>query len=278
MVNDLILLGENSRYTTVDTFTGDGSNKVFTLNDGATNVKVTVAGSEQTPEEDYEVDRISDKITFTTAPANNAAVAVDYEYEKPLYIRATNSESIAEHGVHAKKLIMPWIRNRFDGIRFVQSYINRYKDIRINIEVKVPTLFNSIAENDIVHLKNSIKNIDDDFVVKSIIWEYPQSLTTLNLGEYNFDFLEIDKQITQKIHDLEDAMTTNKAIQEFESPQETLVINDTVIQIVHADFTETLNIAHPTVIIDKNDNNYGTGTYGSRGAPLKQTGSVYVSG
>ena len=278
LVNDLIILGENSRYTTVDTFTGDGSNKVFTLNDGATNVKVTVAGSEQTPEEDYEVDRISDKITFTTAPANNAAVAVDYEYEKPLYIRATNSESIAEHGVHAKKLIMPWIRNRFDGIRFVQSYINRYKDIRINIEVKVPTLFNSIAENDIVHLKNSIKNIDDDFVVKSIIWEYPQSLTTLNLGEYNFDFLEIDKQITQKIHDLEDAMTTNKAIQEFESPQETLVINDTVIQIVHADFTETLNIAHPTVIIDKNDNNYGTGTYGSRGAPLKQTGSVYVSG
>ena len=195
-----------------------------------------------------------------------------------MYIRATNSESIAEHGVHAKKLIMPWIRNRFDGIRFVQSYINRYKDIRINIEVEVPTLFNSIAENDIVHLKNSIKNIDDDFVVKSIIWEYPQSLTTLNLGEYNFDFLEIDKQITQKIHDLEDAMTTNKAIQEFESPQETLVINDTVIQIVHADFTETLNIAHPTVIIDKNDNNYGTGTYGSRGAPLKQTGSVYVSG
>jgi len=278
LVNDLIILGENTRYRTIDSFTGDGSNKVFTINAGATNTNVTVAGSEQTPEEDYEVDSVGGSVTFTTAPANSAAINIDYEYENPLYMRGTRQDSIAEHGVHAKKLIMPWIRNRFDGIRFVQSYLNRYKDIRINIKVEVPKLFNSIAENDIVHLTNTITNIDNDFVVKGIIWEYPKSLTTLNLGEYNFDFLEIDQQITQKIHDLEDAMTTNKAIREFESPQETLVINDTVIQIVHVDFTETLNIAHPTVIIDKNDNNYGTGTYGSKGAPLKQTGSVYVSG
>jgi hypothetical protein len=100
----------------------------------------------------------------------------------------------------------------------------------------------------------------------------------LNVGEYSFDFLEIDQQITGKIHDLEDAMTTNKDIREFESPEETFVINDVVIQVVHEDFTETLNIAHPTVIIDKNDNNYGTGTYGSQHPPNRQTGSVYVSG
>ena len=73
-------------------------------------------------------------------------------------------------------------------------------------------------------------------------------------------------------------MTTNKDIREFESPEETFVINDVVIQVVHEDFTETLNIAHPTVIIDKNDNNYGTGTYGSQKPPNRQTGSVYVSG
>ncbi len=278
LVNDLIILGENSRYTTVDTFTGDGNATVFNLNDGAVNSKVTVNSVEQTPQEDYTIDSYSNLITFTIAPTNGHAITIDYEYEKPLYIRATDDASITANGVHAKKLIMPWIRNRFDGIRFVQSYINRYKDIRMNVKIQVPTLFNSIAENDIVHLTNIIKNIDDDFVVKGITWEYPKSLTTINLGEYSFDFLEIDQQITQKIHDLEDALTTNKAIQEFESPQELLVISDTVVQVVHADFTETLNIAHPTVIIDKNDNNYGTGTYGSQHPPNRQTGSVYVSG
>ena len=278
LVNDLIVLGENLRYHTIQTFTGDGSTTVFTLNDGSVSTRVLSASSEQSPEIDYDVDSTGKTITFTTAPANGVSISVDYEYERPLYIRGTRQDSITANGVHAKKLIMPWIKNRFDGIRFVQSYLNRYKDIRVNIKIDIPTLYNSIAENDIIHLTNSIKGIDDDFVIKGITWDYPKSLTKVDLGEYSFDFLEIDQQITQKIHDLEDAMTSNKDIREFESPEETLVINDTVIQIIHEDFTETLNIAHPTVIIDKNDNNYGSGTYGSKGLPHKQTGSVYVSG
>ncbi len=83
---------------------------------------------------------------------------------------------------------MPWIRTRFDGVRFVQAYLNRYKDIKMNISVEVPTLFNSIAENDIVHITNTIKNIDGSFVIKGITWDYPKSITTLDIGEYNFDF------------------------------------------------------------------------------------------
>jgi hypothetical protein len=276
IVNDLIVLGENIRYHTIETFTGNGSLTVFNLEQSATSTRVTVDGTEKEPEEDYEIDSVGKILTFTTAPTGS--IVVDYEFEKPLYIRGTRQSSIAEHGTHAKKLIMPWIRTRFDGIRFVQSYLNRYKDIRINIGIEVPTLFNSIAENDIIHLTNTIKNIDGDFVVKGITWEYPSSMTTIDLGEYNFNFLEIDQQITGKIHDLEDAMTTSKEIREFESPEEILVIGDIVIQVVHEDFTETLNIAHPTVIIDKNDNNYGTGTYGSQYPSNNQSGSVYVSG
>ena len=278
IVNDLIVLGENIRYHTVEAFTGNGSNTVFALEESATSTRVISANTEMTPETHYDVDSTGKTITFVTAPANNAAIFIDYEFERPLYIRGTKPDSITEHGVHAKKLIMPWIKTRFDGVRFVQSYLNRYQDIRLNVKIEVPTLFNSIAENDIIHLTNTIKNIDDDFVVKGITWQYPEYITMLNVGEYSFDFLEIDQQITGKIHDLEDAMTTNKDIREFESPEETFVINDVVIQVVHEDFTETLNIAHPTVIIDKNDNNYGTGTYGSQKPPNRQTGSVYVSG
>lgn len=284
LVNDLIVLGENIRYHTIENFTGNGSNKEFALEQKPVSTRVTAdIGSgvtEMEPEVDYDVDSISNKIIFiNTAPINTSTVTVDYEFEKPLYIRGTKQSSIDEHGVHAKKLIMPWIRNRFDGVRFVQAYLNKYKDIKMNISVEVPTLFNSIAENDIVHITNTIKNIDGSFVIKGITWDYPKSITTLDIGEYNFDFLEIDQQITQKIHDLEDAMTTNKDIREYESPEETLVLGDVVIQVIHEDFTETLNIPHSTIIIDKNDNNYGSGTYGSRGGRFSQTtGSVYVSG
>jgi hypothetical protein len=84
--------------------------------------------------------------------------------------------------------------------------------------------------------------------------------------------LEIDKQITEKLHDLEDALTTSKEIRDYESPEEVMVIGDIVVQFVTEDFTETLNIVDTPVIYDKTDNNYGSGTYGSR-----VTGSVYVS-
>ena len=189
---------------------------------------------------------------------------MDYEFERPLYIRGTRQDSITANGVHAKKLIMPWIKTRIDGVRFVQSYLNRYKDIRVNIKIKVPTLFNSIAENDIVHLVNSLKNIDGDFVIKGITWDYPKSLTTIDLGEYSFDFLEIDQQITQKIHDLEDAMTTNKEIREYESPEELLAWTDAILIDTYENMTETLNIGDNMVIYDKTVAVYGTGTYGSR--------------
>jgi hypothetical protein len=276
IVNDLIVLGENIRYHTIETFTGNGSLTVFNLDNAATSTRVTVAGTEKEPEEDYEIDSIGKTITFTTAPTGS--IIVDYEFEKPLYIRGTRQDSITTHGTHAKKLIMPWIKTRFDGIRFVQSYLNRYKDIRLNVKIEIPTLFNSIAENDIIHLINTIKNIDADFVVKGITWTFPNYITMLNVGEYSFDFLEIDQQITGKIHDLEDAMTTSKEIREFESPEEILVIGDIVIQVVHEEFTETLNIAHPTVIIDKNAGKYGIGTYGSQYPSHNTSGVVYVSG
>ena len=189
---------------------------------------------------------------------------VDYEFEKPLYIRGTRQSSIDQHGVHAKKLIMPWIRNRNDGVRFVQQYLSRYKDIKMNVNIEIPTLFNSISENDLIHVTNTIKNIDGSFVIKGITWDYPKSITTLDIGEYNFDFLEIDQQITQKIHDLEDAFTTNKNIREYESPEELLVLTDGILINVREDITETLNIADSAHIYDKTVATYGAGHYGSR--------------
>ncbi len=262
IVNDLIVLGENIRYHTIESFSGNGSLTTFTLEQGSVSTKVTVGGTEKTPEEDYEVDSVGKTITFTTAPSGT--ILVDYEFEKPLYIRGTKQSSIDTHGVHAKKLIMPWIKTRNDGVRFVQQYLSRYKDIRLNIKVSVPTLFNSIAENDIVHLTNTIKNIDSDFVVKGITWMYPEYITHLNLGEYSFDFLEIDQQLTQKIHDLEDSMTTNKEIREYESPEELLALTDDIVINVREDVTETLNIADSAHIYDKTVATYGVGHYGSR--------------
>ena len=130
IVNDLTVLGQNLRYSTVQLFSGNNSNTSFTLDNNPVTVKVTVGGTEKVPETDYDFDTMARTITFATAPATGSNnISIEYIFERPLYIRGTKESSIETYGVHAKKLNLPWISTRQDGVRFVQSYLNRYKDI-----------------------------------------------------------------------------------------------------------------------------------------------------
>lgn len=59
-------------------FTGNGSTKKFTVSDNPAELKgVTVGGTDT---EDYTYDDTTGEITFTTAPANAAAIKVTYDY------------------------------------------------------------------------------------------------------------------------------------------------------------------------------------------------------
>ena len=172
---------------------------------------------------------------------------------------------------------MPWVSNRFDGIRFINSYLNRYKDITEKIMVKLGYLFNGIEEGDVVQVINSIKDISGDFMVKSIHWKYPEMTTEVEVGEYYFGYFESDKQIVQKLHDLEGALTTSKIIRLYESPEEVLTLNDIVIQIIAASFTESLSITSSPNIYDMQTATWGSANYGSKRAGVN-TGRVYTSG
>jgi len=303
IVNDLTVLGQNLQYNTVQTFNGNNSDVTFTLDNNPVVVKVTVGGTESTPETDYDFDTMNRTIIFATAPTTGSNnISVEYTFEKPLYIRGTKSDSITTYGVHAKKLNLPWISSREDGVRFVQAYLNRYKDISQKVKVTSGKLYNSLQENDIVHLVNKIKGIDGDFVIKSITWKYPKMETEIEVGEYYFDFFEYDKEIVAKIHDLESTVTRVKDVREYESPEESFVFSDALTMLIDRfKLTESLNVTTTSNIYDKIYNTYSMGsvsttfqpslfqsnvfrvagftssatsaTYGSR-----TTGAVYVSG
>jgi hypothetical protein len=258
---------------------------------------------EKTPEIDYIFDTMTRTITFTVAPASGSNnISVEYVYEKPLYIRGTKESSIVTYGVHAKRLSLPWINNRQDGVRFVQAYLNKYKDISQKVKVELGSLVSSIRENDIIHITSAVKSIDGDFVIKSIKWDYPRSTTELEVGEYFFDYLEYDKEIVAKIHDIESAMTVVKDIRDYESPEESISITESLKMLIDKFFlTESLSMTTTPVIYDKIYNTYSMGsvtttfqpsifqsnvfriagftssatsaTYGSR-----TTGACYVSG
>jgi len=303
IVNDLTVLGENLKYRTVETFNGNASTTAFVLENNPIETLVKISSVEKTPEIDYIFDTMTRTITFTVAPASGSNnISVEYVYEKPLYIRGTKESSITTYGVHAKRLNLPWINNRQDGVRFVQAYLNKYKDISQKVKVELGSLVNSIRENDIIHIKSAVKNIDGDFVIKSIKWDYPRSTTELEVGEYFFDYLEYDKEIVAKIHDIESAMTVVKDIRDYESPEESISITDSLKMLISKFFlTESLSMTATPNIYDKIYNTYSMGsvtttyqpsifqsnvfrvtgftssatsaTYGSR-----TTGACYVSG
>jgi hypothetical protein len=274
IVNDLVVIGETKKYCTTDTFTGDGSTFDFVLTYGSISTEVTVNGTEQKAEEAYEVCVIGQTVSFTSPPAGSAAIIVNYQYEIPLLIRGEKQDSILEHGRHSKRLVMPWIRNRNDGVRFINGYLNRYKEIRTSLKLELPVMKNSLSEGDVVRVVNSIKNIDDSFVVKSLTWRYPDMKTTVLVGEFKFDDLEYEKSIIEKLHDLESALTEIKEIKCSEQVEELIVIADAINVICAVSqgisFAESITIVGGitiTVVLPATygaaDTYNGTGVYGT---------------
>ena len=275
IVNDLTVLGVRTQYYTEET-QSLSSATTMTLANGAISVQVTDDGTELTPEADYTLDSVGKTIEFTNAVSGT--IVAKYDYEIPLLIRGTKIASQNTYGVHAKRLNLPWITNRQDGIRFVQSYLNRYKDINRKIKVEIGELENFLNENDLVSVTNANMGLNGvPFVVKSIQWKYPTYETILNIGEYYFDYFEYDKQIVQKLHNVEGALSTIKEIREYESPEELLALTSTTDSYATHDYTETLNISDSDHIYDKSRATWGSSSYGSR-RPGVSSQDVYGSG
>lgn len=252
LVNELTVLGENKRFQSVEVFSGDGTTTTFTLTEPPTSTKVEhPVGTELSAEVDFNVNSLERTIDFTVAPVCGVCnIQVTYEFERPLFAKGQNAQSIADNGIHSKRLVMPWIRERSDATRFISSYINRFKDPKQNLEIEHPTLVSSLKENDVVQVINSLKNVDGTFVIKSIKWRYPEFVTLISVGEYTFNDFEYDKQITEKLHDLESAITTIRTLQDFEFPQETLNLIDVVAVDVGQSFTECLGMTDVDVVTE----------------------------
>jgi len=120
----------------------------------------------------------------------------------------------------------------------------------------LPTLATSVKENDVVNVVNSIKGIDGTFVIKSLKYDYPDFMTTIEVGEYSFDDFEYDKQIAQKIHDLEGAVSTVRELRGFVNPGELLGITDVVIVNANIEALECIVITDSTGITEIFDASY----------------------
>jgi hypothetical protein len=161
---------------------------------------------------------------------------------------------------------MPWIRTRNDGMRFINGYLNKFKEIKASLKLELGVMKNSINEGDVVRVINNIKSIDTSYVIKSLTWIYPDMKTNVLLGEFKFDDLEYEKQIIEKLHDLESALTEIKDIRCSEQLEEVLGITDSfnIIQGVLCGtvFVETMILSDSVSITVVAPGTYNVSTYG----------------
>tara|TARA_R110000824_G_scaffold378264_2_gene569764 strand:+ start:6264 stop:8252 length:1989 start_codon:yes stop_codon:yes gene_type:complete len=270
IVNDLTVIGQILKYSTIKTETLSSANS-WVLDHGVTTLKITKNGTDLVPEDDFTVDSVGKTVGFTST--QSGVFVAYYDYDFPVIIRGIKQSSIDEYGVHAKRMNLGWITNRGDGVRFVQSYLERYKEISQKVKVEIGEHENYISENDMITITNPNMGFDSKtFVVKSIAWNYPEMTTILDIGEYYFDYYEYDKMIIQKIHNLEGAISTIKEIREYESPEFIFTVTLSGDNITTNEFTETLNSTITPVIYDKSRATYASSNYGSR-----KTQDVYGS-
>lgn len=230
LVNDLTVVGSSQTYSTCELFSGDCCTTEFKLSESPITAKIEhPLCTELTPQSQYNINTCSNIITFASAPATGCCnIKVSYDYELPIIVKSKKQGSIDSYGKYSKKLILQWVKTREDGVRFSAGYLNRFSQVQQNLKVEHPSLITSIRENDVIRVVNDIKGINDTFIIKSMTFKWPEFTTTMEVGEYGFDDYEYDKDMFQKIHDLENTIVRNRTIINYENPEECIDITDVV--------------------------------------------------
>lgn len=227
LANKITVKARDVTYRARDTFTGDGSTKVFNTSFIITDPLVTVDGVVQNADEHYTINTQNQTVTFINAPSNDAAIVVEYSYDKPITIQMQDDDSIIENGVRGKDVFASCTTTIGDATRYGALYLQAFKDVKRKISVQIPKIDVQVESNGITTLVNSVKNINGAFVIKSVTWEYP-GITTLDCGEFTFEEFELHKQIVSTIHHMLRQRDVSTQVIKFRNLKEPLNITDTV--------------------------------------------------
>lgn len=139
--NQITVIGQNIFYKdNIDTFSGDGTTKVFTLIHvpDAPLTLVQVGGVTKTENTDFTVDYALSKMTFVVAPPSAASnVTAKYNYHKPIIAVRNDATSISLYGLHEKIYIDKNVLTTERANTIAQGYIDLYSDPKTLLKIKV---------------------------------------------------------------------------------------------------------------------------------------------
>lgn len=124
----------------------------------------------------------------------------------------SDTTSIGVNGLYSKKINLPKINDGLNLADFANKYITRHKDINLRVKVITPSLINSMSIGQKVGVYYDTKNISqlgtgNLMKVASIEWKYPETTTTIELGESEFNSFDVEKSESSSNRVLNDSST-----------------------------------------------------------------------
>ena len=156
---------------------------------------------------DTDIDTIYLTVAYLDLTNNSAELSSEPStVEKTYYYQAQNDTSIEKYGKRPKKFFYPMLEDMTTTAAVCRRILGGNAEKQRKAQIIIPHLSNSIQIGSKVTITNIMKNINnEELTVKSINYKFPNFKTTVNVGDYSYDFLDNMGQLMDTVNSNESA-------------------------------------------------------------------------
>jgi len=154
---------------------------------------------------DTDIDSIYVTVAYLDLTNNSAALTSEPStVEKTYYYQIQNDASIEKYGKRPKKFFYPMLEDMTTTAAVCRRILGSNAEKQRKAQIIIPHLSNSVQIGSKVIISNDLKNIsNDELTVKSINYSFPKFKTTVNVGDYSYDFLDNIGQLLDTVNSQE---------------------------------------------------------------------------
>jgi hypothetical protein len=139
-----------------------------------------------------DLDNEAAALTSSTVPT---------EDKQTYYYQRQNDASIEKYGKKSKKFYYPMLEDMTTTAAVCRRILGSNAEKQKKVQIIIPHLSNSIQIGSKVTVTNTLKKINnEELTVKSINYKFPNFRTTVNIGDYSYDFLDNMSQVFDTVN------------------------------------------------------------------------------
>jgi len=256
IMNSLIVKGGSQSFSTMETFSGTGSQVDFVLAyKPKGGVRAVVDGSEKIGQlegssgKDFSVDSENKTVTFESAPSNSSDnVVIYYQFDLPIKVSVTNPASISTYGLREKKVIAGWITRFEDARTLANKLVSQYSSPTKSNILVLSGINTSYTVGSSRNVTDSDKGITaENMVISKIEYDTERGLTYLTVGSEIYSIFDWNKTAQEQIKDLTDFFTQESTIQEYLLCEAEFSVSfDVDVTVKTRNINDSFIIGHPT--------------------------------